>query len=180
MHKSCNYFVQACHEWKWQDRKRVKNRRESFRDCNYSEHALPRTIPPAFAEKMSQESPIVLSAFYYAASGSVNPLKGQQTSPDSDPSAPATHAATSSSSKFEHRFYHQISSSLPTHNATRDISDMKSMYLREMRTTLTVLQGEINMFLTGRMELENAAAGAEAEQAAKKEEEIYGEENVEG
>lgn len=96
-----------------------------------------------------------------------------------DPNTPATQLARKPS-RFEHRFYHQIFSPLPTDHATRDITEMKSMYLREMRTSLTVLQGEMNMFLTGRMELENAAAGAEAESvAAKKEEETYGEEIVE-
>ncbi|OJJ47070.1 hypothetical protein ASPZODRAFT_1888916 [Penicilliopsis zonata CBS 506.65] len=67
-------------------------------------------------------------------------------------------------------------SSAPT--KTQDVQ-AKTAYLAELRSKVTVLQGDINVFLTERMEEDKTAAEAQgrtvSEQEAK-EEENYGEE----
>jgi hypothetical protein len=60
----------------------------------------------------------------------------------------------------------------------------KKAYLSELRGLVTELQGEINVFLTERMEEDKKAVGAQGQgvkdsESEAKEEENYGEENVE-
>lgn len=68
---------------------------------------------------------------------------------------------------------------LPLSSCSRQPStDERTAYLTSLRTSITDIQAQINVFLTQKMEEDNQKAGAAAAQDAK-EEENYGEETVE-
>lgn len=74
-------------------------------------------------------------------------------------------------------FCHEISAPLDKDGSV----PAKKAYLAELRGLVTLVQAEVNVFLTERMEEDKkrAGGGKDADQDAK-EEENYGEENVEG
>ncbi len=83
----------------------------------------------------------------------------------------ATYASPSTSKSFTH----------PLPPATAKPTAAKTEYLSTLRKSVTQLQDEINAFLTERMEEDRAlAAKAGVKIDEKREEENYGEENVEG
>lgn len=89
------------------------------------------------------------------------------------------HALYTSPRPTTHLFQHQLSSPLPSES-----SDMKAKtsYLSELKNLITTLQGEINTFLTERMEEDKKSAEAQGKKVSEqeaKEEENYGEEVVE-
>ncbi|KUL87867.1 hypothetical protein ZTR_03277 [Talaromyces verruculosus] len=81
-------------------------------------------------------------------------------------------------------FRHEIAAPFPSDDDKKQESvATKKAYLSELRGLVTLVQAEVNVFLTERMEEDKqraggAATGKDAEQEAK-EEENYGEENVE-
>ncbi|KAF2479155.1 hypothetical protein BDY17DRAFT_50729 [Neohortaea acidophila] len=81
---------------------------------------------------------------------------------------------------------HLFTSQLPsesTDTKTQSVQE-KTEFLQALRTGISQVQGDVNVFLTKRMEEEKAAAGAPSGTAAsareQKEEEMYGEEDPEG
>lgn len=72
-------------------------------------------------------------------------------------------------------FEHPISSPLPSD--TKDQTNAKIADLAELKEQVPKLQNDINVFLTARMEEDKKSA--EVSEKEKKEEENYGEENVE-
>lgn len=58
-------------------------------------------------------------------------------------------------------------------------TEERTEYLGKLRTSITSIQDQINVFLTHKMEEDNAKAGAAAAAQDAKEEENYGEETVE-
>ena len=77
-------------------------------------------------------------------------------------------------------FRHEIAAPFPSQH---EPVATKKAYLAELRGLVTLVQAEVNVFLTERMEEDKQRAGGDAtskdaEQEAK-EEENYGEENVE-
>lgn len=80
-------------------------------------------------------------------------------------------------------FRHEIAAPLPSNNQKQEFVSAKKAYLSELRGLVTLVQAEVNVFLTERMEEDKQrigveGAGKDAEQEAK-EEENYGEETVE-
>ncbi|EEA22548.1 hypothetical protein TMatcc_001398 [Talaromyces marneffei ATCC 18224] len=77
-------------------------------------------------------------------------------------------------------FRHEIAAPFPSEKS--DSVAAKKAYLSELRGLVTLVQAEVNVFLTERMEEDKKSAGGatgkDAEQEAK-DEENYGEENVE-
>ena len=57
-------------------------------------------------------------------------------------------------------------------------TEERTAYLASLRTSITDMQGKINVFLTHKMEEDNQKAGAAATANDAKEEENYGEETV--
>lgn len=105
------------------------------------------------------------------ASSQSNALRAVYTSPQ---------LSTQSQSQT---FQHQLSS-LPVSSdpASPEIVKAKSTYLSELRQLVPQLQDEINVFLTERMEEDKKAAEAQGSKQSEeeaKEEENYGEEDVE-
>lgn len=81
-----------------------------------------------------------------------------------------------------HTFQHQLSSTLSVSASPEDNIKAKAAYLSELKGLVTKLQGEINVFLTERMEEDKKAAEAQGKKESEKEakeEENYGEEVVE-
>lgn len=80
-------------------------------------------------------------------------------------------------------FQHQLSSPpLTSDTSSPDSVKTKVAYLAELRQLVPKLQDEINVFLTERMEEDRKAAEAQGKKGSDKEakeEENYGEENVE-
>lgn len=76
---------------------------------------------------------------------------------------------------------HVFKAALPT--ISRDIdTDQRIAYLEELRSSIIQLQSDINVFLTGKMEEDNAKAQSKGEKLVlddAKEEANYGEEVVE-
>lgn len=102
-------------------------------------------------------------------------------SPSPNPSV-ALHALyTAPHPPTSHTFSHPIS--LPATSASPEEEvKVKSAYLAELKGLVTQLQGEINVFLTERMEEDKKAAEAQGKKDTDreaKEEENYGEEVVE-
>lgn len=58
-------------------------------------------------------------------------------------------------------------------------TEERTAYLTTLRTSITDVQGQINVFLTKKMEEDNQKAGAAAALDDAKEEENYGEEDAE-
>lgn len=105
------------------------------------------------------------------ASSQSNALRAVYTSPQ-----PSTQSQSQT-------FQHQLSS-LPvsSDSASPEAVKAKSTYLSELRQLVPQLQDEINVFLTERMEEDKKAAEAQGSKQSEKEakeEENYGEENVE-
>lgn len=83
-------------------------------------------------------------------------------------------------------FRHEIAAPFPSSSSDdkkQESVATKKAYLSELRGLVTLVQAEVNVFLTERMEEDKQRAGGgatgnDAEQEAK-EEENYGEENVE-
>ncbi|RAO66726.1 uncharacterized protein BHQ10_002738 [Talaromyces amestolkiae] len=77
-------------------------------------------------------------------------------------------------------FRHEIAAPFPAVDKAQESVATKKAYLSELRGLVILVQAEVNVFLTERMEEDKQRAGAskDAEQEAK-EEENYGEENVE-
>lgn len=77
-------------------------------------------------------------------------------------------------------FRHEVAAPFP--DDKHESVAAKKAYLNELRGLVTLVQAEVNVFLTERMEEDKKSAGGangkDAEQEAK-EEENYGEENVE-
>ena len=68
----------------------------------------------------------------------------------------------------------------PLPACTKDAStEERTSYLTSLRTSITDMQDAINVFLTKKMEEDAAKAGASSAATDAKEEENYGEENVE-
>ncbi|KAI4185884.1 MAG: hypothetical protein L6R41_003856 [Letrouitia leprolyta] len=85
-----------------------------------------------------------------------------------------TLTATYTSPSLSQSFTHPLPSSMTTSTAE------KTEYLSNLRQSVTKLQDEINTFLTEKMEEDKAlAAKAGLKVDEKKEEERYGEEDVE-
>ncbi|KAJ9245445.1 hypothetical protein DTO212C5_3295 [Paecilomyces variotii] len=81
-----------------------------------------------------------------------------------------------------HTFQHHLSSTLNVSAAPEENVKTKTEYLSELKGLVTKLQGEINVFLTERMEEDKKAAEAQGKKESEKEakeEENYGEEVVE-
>lgn len=82
-----------------------------------------------------------------------------------------------------HTFRHAIAAPLPVDNDQQGAVAAKKTYLSELRGLVTLVQTEVNAFLTERMDEDkeragNGQAAKDAEREAK-EEAIYGEETVE-
>lgn len=98
-------------------------------------------------------------------------------------SKPALSASYSSPQPphTSYTFRHEIAAPLDTTNKQQSVTAKKA-YLSELRGLVTLVQAEVNVFLTERMEEDKnragEGAGKDAEQE-EKEEENYGEENVE-
>jgi hypothetical protein len=58
-------------------------------------------------------------------------------------------------------------------------TEERTAYLTALRTSITGMQDQVNVFLTKKMEEDNQKAGAAAAAQDAKEEENYGEESVE-
>lgn len=100
-------------------------------------------------------------------------------------SKPAISASYSSPQPphTSYTFRHEIAAPFPSDHKKQVSVTTKKAYLSELRGLVTLVQAEVNVFLTERMEEDKQRAGGEAtskdaEQEAK-EEENYGEENVE-
>lgn len=100
-------------------------------------------------------------------------------------SKPAISASYSSPQPphTSYTFRHEIAAPFPSDHKKQVSVATKKAYLSELRGLVTLVQAEVNVFLTERMEEDKQRAGGEAtskdaEQEAK-EEENYGEENVE-
>ncbi|MCJ1227262.1 hypothetical protein MMC12_003917 [Toensbergia leucococca] len=97
----------------------------------------------------------------------------------SPPSPPPTLQATYTSPKTSKQFHHPLPTTLPTTSTPE-----KTLYLSQLRTSVTQLQEEVNSFLTAKMEEDKALVAADTDGGAgvddKKEEERYGEEGDEG
>ncbi|QKX59818.1 uncharacterized protein TRUGW13939_06960 [Talaromyces rugulosus] len=72
-------------------------------------------------------------------------------------------------------FQHEIAAPLRRDHSVAE----KKAYLSELRGLVTLVQAEVNVFLTERMEEDKKAAGAKDAERDAKEEQNYGEENVE-
>lgn len=99
-------------------------------------------------------------------------------------SKPAISASYSSPQPphTSYTFRHEVAAPFPADKEQESVATKKA-YLSELRGLVTLVQAEVNVFLTERMEEDKqragaAGAGKDAEQEAK-EEENYGEENVE-
>ncbi|KAL1995968.1 hypothetical protein VTN49DRAFT_834 [Thermomyces lanuginosus] len=86
-----------------------------------------------------------------------------------------------------HTFHQPLSTPLPTQQNGDSVSSVaaKTAYLSDLRASVTKLQAEINSFLTERMEEDKKMAEAQGDgkdaaqrERERKEEENYGEENV--
>jgi hypothetical protein len=99
----------------------------------------------------------------------------------------AIYTDISTSTPSRHQFSHPISAPIPDKEST-SISDKKN-YLSELRDSVKMLQDQINVFLTEKMEEDKVHAGtnrdgvpvkkAGEKTADELEEENYGEESVE-
>jgi hypothetical protein len=99
-------------------------------------------------------------------------------------SKPAISASYSSPQPphASYAFRHIITAPFPSDDKKQESVATKKAYLSELRGLITLVQAEVNVFLTERMEEDKQRAGGyaaskDAEQEAK-EEENYGEENV--
>ncbi|CRG89011.1 hypothetical protein PISL3812_06046 [Talaromyces islandicus] len=72
-------------------------------------------------------------------------------------------------------FKHEIAAPLRREHSVAE----KKAYLAELRGLVTLVQAEVNVFLTERMEEDKKATGAKDAELDAKEEQNYGEENVE-
>ncbi|KAI4150695.1 MAG: hypothetical protein L6R39_002183 [Caloplaca ligustica] len=91
------------------------------------------------------------------------------TTPKSTTNLTATYTSPSTSNTFTHP--------LPS-SSTISLAE-KTEYLSSLRTSVTQLQDEVNVFLTEKMDEDKAlAAKAGVKVDEKKEEEYYGEEDV--
>jgi hypothetical protein len=74
-----------------------------------------------------------------------------------------------------------FSSSLPLLPQQPDVNT-KTAYISAMRSSITEIQSQANVFLTEAMEKEKAAQGTTGSSKGKdeREEELYGEEDIEG
>ncbi|KKA23719.1 hypothetical protein T310_2259 [Rasamsonia emersonii CBS 393.64] len=101
--------------------------------------------------------------------------------PSSETPAVSLHASYSSPHPpTSQTFHHPVSAPLDINGSVA----AKKAYLSELRGLVTKMQGEINAFLTERMEEDKKAAEAQGQglkdsEREAKEEENYGEENVE-
>lgn len=86
-----------------------------------------------------------------------------------------TLSAVYSSPDSTRSFEHPLSSSIPS--GSQDHTNAKVAYLADLKEQVPKLQNDINVFLTARMEEDKKSA--EVSEKEKKEEENYGEENVE-
>jgi len=92
--------------------------------------------------------------------------------PEADRSKPCLRAAYQSPHNTE-KFEFAMKTSTPT------TVDERSAYLSELRHSVKILQGEINTFLTKKMEEDKVEAhGADVVKQDEKEEDNYGEEVV--
>lgn len=75
----------------------------------------------------------------------------------------------------------EFTKQLPSIPADGSDVDAKTTYLAALRSNASKLQGEINVFLTQKMEEDKAAEGESKKKSAKeqREEEMYGEEDPE-
>lgn len=73
-------------------------------------------------------------------------------------------------------FQHNLAT--PLSREQHSVADKKA-YLAELRGLVTLVQAEVNVFLTERMEEDKKAAGTKDAELDAKEEQNYGEENVE-
>lgn len=93
------------------------------------------------------------------------------------------HAVYNSPHPSTQIFQHQLSSTpVASESSSPKFIKAKSTHLSELRKLVPTLQDEINVFLTERMEEDKQAAevqGREQLEKEAKEEENYGEENVE-
>jgi hypothetical protein len=74
-----------------------------------------------------------------------------------------------------------FTSSLPSVPSDESDVDAKTAYLAALRSNASKLQGDINVFLTQKMEEDKAAEGESKKKSAaeEREEEMYGEEDPE-
>ncbi|KAF3402943.1 hypothetical protein DPV78_004690 [Talaromyces pinophilus] len=100
-------------------------------------------------------------------------------------SKPAISASYSSPQPphTSYTFRHEIAAPFPSDDKKQQSVATKKAYLSELRGLVILVQAEVNVFLTERMEEDKQRAGGgatskDAEQE-EKEEENYGEENVE-
>ncbi|KAL4784067.1 EKC/KEOPS complex, subunit Gon7 [Aspergillus varians] len=99
--------------------------------------------------------------------------------PSTDSQLNRLHAAYTSP-QLNRTFEHTINSTAP--NPSDENVKVKVAYLSELRKLVPVLQNDINVFLTERMEEDKKAIAAQGRQLSEKEakeEENYGEEVVE-
>ena len=92
------------------------------------------------------------------------------------PSHPTTLTATYTSPLTTQTFLHHLPSPTPTSLA------QKTAYLSHLRQRMTQLQEHVNILLTAKMEEDKAVAaraGVDGQVDEKKEEDVYGEEDVE-
>jgi hypothetical protein len=99
----------------------------------------------------------------------------------------ATYTNSSASIPSNHQFSYPISSPVPATDSASNAD--KTVYLSELRTSTKTLQGQINLFLTQKMEEDKLQPvtdkdGVELKKAERKtseeeEEQNYGEEGVE-
>jgi hypothetical protein len=78
-------------------------------------------------------------------------------------------------------FRHEVAAPFPSDKKQESVATKKA-YLSELRGLVTLVQAEVNVFLTERMEEDKQRAGGDATskdaELEAKEEENYGEENV--
>ncbi|EER25498.1 hypothetical protein D8B26_000195 [Coccidioides posadasii str. Silveira] len=98
-------------------------------------------------------------------------LKAAYLAPATSPPDPAQPQAP-----LQHTFQHQLSTSLSSH--TTDATARRTAYLSELRGAVVSLQGEVNAYLTARMEEDSARSARVEGKDETKEEENYGEEVV--
>lgn len=100
------------------------------------------------------------------------------TNPPSDSKPTLSASYCSPVSPTSRSFQHQVAAPLDAEGSVA----AKKAYLSELRGLVTLVQSEINVFLTERMEEDKKAAEAQGRQDTDrdaKEEDNYGEENVE-
>ncbi|KMP05567.1 hypothetical protein CIHG_08886 [Coccidioides immitis H538.4] len=98
-------------------------------------------------------------------------LKAAYLAPATSPPHPAQPQPP-----LQHTFQHQLSTSLSSH--TTDATARRTAYLSELRGAVVSLQGEVNAYLTARMEEDSARSARVEGKDETKEEENYGEEVV--